>query len=261
MIVVKFGGHAMADEKGNFAAAIGAALASGESVVVVHGGGPQIDKALTRAGIESRFIGGFRFTTPEAFEIVERVLVHEVGQQVATTLRAGSIKAQAISGREFPTFVARKKSALIDGTPVDLGLVGDVVSVDTTAVMALLKNGVVPVVAPISADEAGDGGLNVNADLAAAALAGALDASVLIIMTDVAGIFRNWPNKDSLINAIYVDELESIKSTFTEGMAPKVQSALDAIAHGAQAVRIIDGTDPASFAAALAGQGGTLVVA
>lgn len=261
MIVVKFGGHAMADEKGNFAAAIGAALASGESVVVVHGGGPQIDKALTRAGIESRFIGGFRFTTPEAFEIVERVLTQEVGAAVAATLARSGIKAQAISGREFPTFVARKKSALIDGTPVDLGLVGDVISVDIKHVMALVAEGYVPVVAPISVDEARDGGLNVNADLAAAALAGALDASVLIIMTDVAGIFRNWPYKDSLINAICADELESIKSTFTEGMAPKVQSALDAIAHGAQAVRIIDGTDPASFAAALAGQGGTLVVA
>ena len=261
MIVVKFGGHAMTDEKGTFAAAIGAALANGESVVVVHGGGPQIDKALALAGIESRFIGGFRYTTPAIFEIVERVLVQEVGQHIATTLRARSIQAQAMSGREFPTFVARKKIALIDGTTADLGLVGDVVSVDSTAVMALLKDGLVPVVAPISADESGDGGLNVNADLAAAALAGELGASALIIMTDVAGIFRNWPNKDSLINAIYVDELESIKSTFTEGMAPKVQSALAAIAHGAQAVRIIDGTDPASFAAALVGQGGTLVVA
>lgn len=261
MIVVKFGGHAMADENGNFAAAISATLASGESVVVVHGGGPQIDEALALAGIESRFIGGFRFTTPEAFEIVERVLTQEVGVAVAATLARSGIKAKAISGRVYPTFIARKKTLLVDGTPADLGLVGDVISVDIKHVMALVAAGYVPVVAPISADEVGNGGLNINADLAAAALAGALAASVLIIMTDVAGIFRNWPNKDSLINAISADELESIKSTFTEGMAPKVQSALAAIAHGAAAVRIIDGTDPTSFAAALAGQGGTLVVA
>ena len=261
MIVIKFGGHAMKDESGTFAAAIGPALASGESVVVVHGGGPQIDKALALAGIESRFIGGFRYTTPAIFEIVERVLTKEVGTHVAATLVRSGVKAKSISGREHPTFISRKKIALIDGTTADLGLVGDVVSVDTTAVMALLKDGLVPVVAPISADESSDGGLNVNADLAAAALAGALDASVLIIMTDVAGIYRNWPDKDSLIDAICVEELESIKSTFTEGMAPKVQGALDAIVQGAKAVRIIDGRDPASFAAALAGQGGTLVVA
>lgn len=261
MIVVKFGGHAMADENGNFADAISAALTSGEKVVVVHGGGPQIDAALSIAGIESRFIGGFRYTTAATFAIVERVLVQEVGAQLAATLSDRGIKAKAISGRTLPTFVSSKKSLLIDATTVDLGLVGDVTSVNTWAIEALLDDGFVPVVAPIAADETGDGGLNINADSAAAALAGELDATVLIIMTDVAGIFRNWPDKTTLIDAICAEELESIKSSFAEGMAPKVQAALNAIALGAKAVRIIDGTDPLSFAAALAGHGGTLVVA
>ena len=261
MIVVKFGGHAMADEEGVFAAAIQAALTNGESVVVVHGGGPQIDKALALAGIDSKFIGGFRYTSPEIFSIVERVLTQEVGAHVAQALVSSGVKANAISGREHPTFISRKKSALVDGSLVDLGQVGDVVSVDTTQVKALLNDGYVAVIAPISADEACDGGLNLNADLAAAALAGALGASVLVIMTDVAGIYRSWPAKDSLIDKICAAELESIKSTFTAGMAPKVQGALNAIAQGAKAVRIIDGRDPASFVLALAGQGGTLVVA
>jgi len=261
MIVVKFGGHAMADENGNFADAISAAISNGEKVVVVHGGGPQIDKALTLAGIESRFIGGFRYTSPEIFSIVERVLVQEVGAQLSASLSGRGIKAKAISGRDLPTFIARGKSVLVDGTTADLGLVGEVVCVNTSQVQKLLDDGYVPVVAPISADESGDGGLNINADLAAAALAGALGANVLIIMTDVVGIFRNWPDKTTLIDAICAEELESIKSSFTQGMAPKVQAALDAIAQGAKAVRIIDGTDPHSFAAALAGHGGTLVVA
>jgi len=260
MIVVKFGGHAMKDENGAFAQAIASAQATGESVVVVHGGGPQIDAALKAKGVESTFVGGFRYTTPEIFEVVESVLANEVGPKVAQALMQGGIKAQAISGRNLPTLLARKRTTLIDGTAVDLGQVGDVVRVDTAELLALVAKGIVPVVAPISSDES-NGGLNVNADLAAAAIAGALDASSLIIMTDVAGIYRNWPDESSLINAIDAQELNEIKGSFAQGMAPKVQAALDAITGGAKAVRIIDGTDPHSFADALLSKGGTLVVA
>ena len=260
MIVVKFGGHAMKDENGAFAQAIAAAQATGESVVVVHGGGPQIDAALKAKGVESTFVGGFRYTTPEIFEVVESVLANEVGPKVAQALMQGGIKAQAMSGRTLPTLLARKRTTLIDGTAVDLGQVGDFVRVDTAELLALVAKGIVPVVAPISSDES-NGGLNVNADLAAAAIAGALDASSLIIMTDVAGIYRNWPDESSLINAIDAQELNEIKGSFAQGMAPKVQAALDAIPGGAKAVRIIDGTDPHSFADALLSKGGTLVVA
>jgi acetylglutamate kinase len=139
--------------------------------------------------------------------------------------------------------------------------VGNVQKVDPAALLELLDKGIVPVVAPVSSDEDLQTGLNVNADFAAAAIAAALGASSLIVMTDVAGIYRNWPDKDSLIEKISATELESIKFGFAEGMAPKVQAALDALSFGAKAVRIIDGTDPDSFASALAGQGGTLVVA
>jgi acetylglutamate kinase len=261
MIVVKFGGHAMKDENGNFAKAISAALAQGEKVVVVHGGGPQIDAALKAKSINSDWIGGFRVTTKEIFDVVEDVLVNQVGQQVAATLRASGIQAQAVSARELPTVVAKRRTTLIDGTPADLGYVGEVASVDPTQLLALLESGVVPVVAPVSSAEDLKTGLNVNADFAAAAIAAALQASALIVMTDVAGIYRNWPDTSSLIDHISAAELESIKAGFAQGMAPKVQAALDALSFGANAVRIIDGTDPDSFASALAGQGGTLVVA
>lgn len=260
MIVVKFGGHAMKDENGNFAKAISAALATGEKVVVVHGGGPQIDAALKAKQITSDWIGGFRVTTQEIFDVVEDVLVNQVGHEVAATLSKSGIKAKAISARELPTVIARRRTTLIDGTPADLGFVGEVQSVNPTQLLNLLEGGIVPVVAPISSDEDLVTGLNVNADFSAAAIAAALGASALIVMTDVSGIYRNWPDKSSLIEVISAAELEAIKAGFAEGMAPKVQAALDALSYGAKAVRIIDGTDPDSFASALAGVGGTLVV-
>ena len=261
MIVVKFGGHAMKDENGNFAKAISAAQRAGEQVVVVHGGGPQIDAALKAKGIVSTWVGGFRVTTKEIFDVVEEVLVNQVGNEVAATLGKAGIKAQAMSARTLPTVIASRRTQLIDGTPADLGFVGNVTKVNPSALHELINQGIVPVVAPVSSDEDLETGLNVNADFAAAAIAAAVGASSLIVMTDVAGIYRNWPDKDSLIETISVVELEAIKSGFAEGMAPKVQAALDALSFGAQAVRIIDGTDPDSFASALAGRGGTLVLA
>lgn len=260
MIVVKFGGHAMKDENGNFAKAISAAQKAGEQVVVVHGGGPQIDGALKAKGIVSTWVGGFRVTTKEIFDVVEDVLVNQVGTEVAATLSKAGIKAQAMSARTLPTVIANRRTQLIDGTPVDLGLVGNVQRVNPVALLELLNQGIVPVVAPVSSDEDLKTGLNVNADFAAAAIAASLEASALIVMTDVAGIYRNWPDKSSLIDSISALELESMKSGFAEGMAPKVQAALDALSFGAKAVRIIDGTDPESFAAALSGVGGTLVL-
>ena len=261
MIVVKFGGHAMKDENGNFAKAISAALATGERVVVVHGGGPQIDAALKSKQITSDWIGGFRVTTQEIFDVVEEVLVNQVGQEVAATLSKSGISAKAISARALPTLIAKRRTTLIDGTPAELGFVGEVQSVNPDQLLALIEDGFVPVVAPVSSDEDLKSGLNVNADFAAASIAAALGASQLIVMTDVAGMYRNWPDKASLIESITAHDLEAIKSTFAEGMAPKVQAALDALSYGARAVRIIDGTDPDSFALALAGTGGTLVVA
>lgn len=261
MIVIKFGGHAMSDENGAFAKAISDAIATGVTPVVVHGGGPQIGEALKAAEIETSFVGGFRVTTPETFEVVERVLAHEVGPSVARSLADQGVNAVAISGRSSGTLVAKALTTLVDGTPADLGLVGVISSVNPNAVNELVSAGKVPVISPIARSEDGTHGYNVNADLAAAAIAGALDAQWLIIMTDVEGIYKKWPDKGSLIESISAQELESLKASFAEGMAPKVQACLDAIAAGAKAVRIIDGTNPSALRDALLGVGGTLVVA
>ena len=259
MIIVKFGGHAMQDENGAFARAIAAAQSKGVSIVLVHGGGPQIDAALKDEGIVSEFIGGFRVTTPEIFQVVERVLADEVGPGVAKALLIAGVNAVALSGRTSESLIAEPLRNLVDGTPVNLGLVGVVTAVNPQAIKNALKGGQVPVISPIATDENFKGGLNVNADLAAAAIAGALDAQCLIIMTDVGGIYRSWPDTSSLISEISATELAAIKATFAEGMAPKVQACLDAIAGGASTVRVIDGRDPSAFASALDSHGGTLV--
>ena len=261
MIVIKFGGHAMTDEHGAFAQAISEAIATGVRPVIVHGGGPQIGAALKAAGIETSFVGGFRVTTPETFDVVERVLTNEVGPSVARSLNDRGVSAVAISGRTSGTLVANALTTLVDGTPADLGLVGVISSVNPAAVSDLVAAGKVPVISPIAKSEDGAHGFNVNADLAAAAIAGALDAQWLIIMTDVEGIYKNWPDRGSLIESISAQELDSLKASFAEGMAPKVQACLEAIAAGAKAVRIIDGTNPSALKGALLGVGGTLVVA
>ena len=150
MIVVKFGGHAMTDENGGFALAIASALSKGIQVVIVHGGGPQINAALEAAGIESEFVGGFRVTTPEIFEIVEQVLVHEIGPAIANSLLKIGVNAVAISGRTSESLIAETQRKLVDGTPADLGLVGLITAVNPQAIRNALKGGQVPVISPIS---------------------------------------------------------------------------------------------------------------
>lgn len=264
MIVIKFGGHAMTDEEGLFAKAVQGALDMGEDCIIVHGGGPQIDMALKEANIAPAFLGGYRVTTPQVYEIVQKVLTGVVLRTVVAQLRVAGINAVGLSGRDGGLLVAKKLSELVDGSPVELGQVGEIIKVDNSVLDALLAAGFLPVVSSIAVegDETSENsrvGLNVNADLAAGAIAGAVKASTLIFMTDVAGIYRNWPETSSLITSISAAELRSIKGEFADGMAPKVLACLNAIDAGAQSVRIIDGKDPEAFALALRGIGGTVV--
>jgi len=259
MIVVKYGGNAMRDENGDFSRAIADAIADGIEIVIVHGGGPQINEALDSKGIKSHWVGGLRVTTPEIFQVVEEVLVKNVGPSLVASLNAAGVNAQSFSGRALPTLLAERMTVEIDGNKHDVGLVGEITHVDPAHVFELLKGGITPVIAPISSSEDGLIGYNVNADFAAAAVASALQASSLIMMTDVSGIYRNWPDKNSLISEISIAELNEIESTFSDGMRPKVQATLDALSYGVKAVRIIDGTNSQSFSQALAGNGGTLV--
>ncbi|MEI9907271.1 MAG: acetylglutamate kinase [Actinomycetota bacterium] len=256
----------MSDENGQFAEAIRSVVDLGETCVIVHGGGPQIDAALKESGVASSFLGGFRVTSPEVFSVVQRVLSGDVLRGLVATLRNAGLNAVGLTGRDGGLLLGRKLTSLPDGTKVELGRVGEVVHVNSEILTTLLEAGFLPVVSPIASEgdeisEVSEAGLNVNADLAAGAIAGELKAETLLFLTDVPGIYRHWPDETSLIGAINYEELRELLPNFSGGMVPKVSACLNAIERGAKRVRVIDGNDPQAFALALRGIGGTVVTA
>jgi acetylglutamate kinase len=241
MIVIKYGGHAMS-EPATFAAGIAALTAAGAEPVIVHGGGPQITAMLSRLNIASEFRGGLRVTTPEAMDIVRMVLVGQVGRSVVGALSAAGVSAVGLSGEDAGLITAVKRPALIDGVEVDLGVVGDAAVVDPSILRELLAAGRTPVVATVAPDADGVTH-NLNADTAAAAIAIALGASRLVMLTDVAGLYRAWPDPTSLIDAIGADELDTLRPTLEAGMVPKVEACLRAVRGGVNSAHILNGTD------------------
>ncbi|TCC42551.1 acetylglutamate kinase [Kribbella speibonae] len=247
-VVVKYGGNAMVDEKLKraFAEDIVFLRYAGVRVVVVHGGGPQISEMLGRLGIDSEFRGGLRVTTPEAMDVVGMVLVGKVGRELVGLLNAHGPFAVGMSGEDAGLFTAERRTALVDGEQVDIGLVGDVVEVRPEAVVDLIDAGRIPVVSTIAPDEDGLAH-NVNADTAAAALASALGAEKLVVLTDVAGLYRNWPDSDDIITQIDTDELAELLPSLASGMVPKMEACLRAVESGVSRATVIDGRVPHSL--------------
>ncbi|MBD8103252.1 MULTISPECIES: acetylglutamate kinase [Plantibacter] len=249
-IVVKFGGNAMvSDELAQaFAEDMVYLRYAGLKPVVVHGGGPQISAMLERLDIHSEFRGGYRVTTPEAMEVVRMVLTGQVNPELVGRINEHGPLAAGLSGEDAGLFGGRRRSIVVDGETVDIGLVGDVVSVDPTSVQAYLDAGNIPVVSSIAPDLDQPGQtLNVNADAAAAALAVALGAAKLVILTDVAGLYSDWPNRDSLVSQITTSELRAMLPTLESGMIPKMTACLDAVDGGVAKAAIIDGRVPHSI--------------
>ena len=250
IVVVKFGGNAMVSDELTraFAEDMVYLRTVGIQPVVVHGGGPQITAMLDRLGIASEFKGGYRVTTPEAMDVVRMVLTGQVSRDLVSDMNEHGPFAASISGEDAGLFVGERRGVVIDGEEVDLGLVGDVVDVDPTAVLSLLEQGRIPVVSSIAPDKDVPGqSLNVNADSAAAALAVALEASKLIILTDVAGLYSDWPNTDSLVSSIDSDELRKLIPSLESGMIPKMTACLEAVDGGVHKAAIIDGRNPHSI--------------
>jgi acetylglutamate kinase len=250
IIVVKFGGNAMVSEELTraFAQDMVYLRTVGIKPVVVHGGGPQITAMLDRLGIASEFKGGYRVTTPEAMDVVRMVLTGQVSRSLVTDINEHAPLAQAISGEDAGLFVGERRGVLIDGVEEDLGLVGDVVDVNPEPVLAQLADGRIPIVSSIAPDRDEPGqSLNVNADSAAAALAVALGAAKLVILTDVAGLYADWPNTDSLISGITSSELRALIPSLESGMIPKMTACLDAVDGGVAKAAIIDGRVPHSI--------------
>jgi acetylglutamate kinase len=241
-VVIKYGGNAMINPElqAAFAADIVFMRYAGIKPVVVHGGGPQISRMLGKLGIESEFRGGLRVTTPEAMDVVRMVLTGQVGRELVGLINQHGPFAVGLSGEDAKLFTAVKRTTLVDGAEVDLGQVGDVGKVDTSAVDDLIAAGRIPVVATVAPDA--DGVVhNVNADSAAAALAEALGARKLVVLTDVPGLYTNWPDTSSLTTRIDADALEKLLPGLEAGMVPKMEACLRAVRGGVPAAHVVDG--------------------
>jgi acetylglutamate kinase len=242
-IVVKYGGNAMVDDdlKTAFAEDVVFLRLCGVRVVVVHGGGPQISAMLDRLGIDSEFRGGLRVTTPEAMDVVRMVLTGQVGRELVGLLNSHGPYAVGLSGEDAGLFTAERREAVIDGEEVDLGLVGDVVEVHPEAVLDLIEAGRIPVVSTVAPDTEGVVH-NVNADTAAAALAQALEATKLVVLTDVTGLYRDWPHdQENYIAEMSATELAELMPALVSGMVPKMQACLQAVRGGVPRASVIDG--------------------
>ena len=242
IIVVKFGGNAMVDDelKRAFAEDMAYLHFAGVKPVVVHGGGPQISARLAELGIASEFTGGYRVTTAEVMPVVKEVLTGVVSVELAELIDAHGDLAAVLSGESDGLFTAERRGAVVEGQLVDIGLVGDVVAVDPRSVLGALDEGRIPVISSIAPDAAGQLH-NVNADSAAASLAIALGAAKLVVLTDVAGLYADWPNRDSLISVIDARELKTLLPSLESGMIPKMAACLEAVEGGVAKAAIIDG--------------------
>ncbi|MBB4683004.1 acetylglutamate kinase [Amycolatopsis jiangsuensis] len=241
-VVVKYGGNAMIDEelKAAFAEDMVFLRLAGLHPVVVHGGGPQITAMLSRLGVPGEFKGGLRVTTPETMDIVRMVLVGQVSRELVGLINAHGPYAVGISGEDARLFTAERKHATVDGEPVDIGLVGEVAAVNPDAVLDIVNAGRIPVVSTVAPDV--DGVVhNVNADTAAGALAAALGAEKLVVLTDVEGLYANWPDRSSLIDRISVDRLEKLLPGLASGMIPKMEACVRAVRGGVRGAHVIDG--------------------
>jgi acetylglutamate kinase len=249
-IVVKYGGHAMADDalRETFAEDVVFLRYAGIRVVVVHGGGPQINAHLDKLGIEQVFAGGLRVTTPETMDVVRMVLVGQVQREIVGLLNQHGPFAVGVSGEDARLFTASRRHAVVDGETIDLGLVGDVVEVDPGVVEGLLADGRIPVVSSVSLSVDGEV-YNVNADTAAAALAVALQAEKFVALTDVEGLYADWSADDSapigdVVSELTVAELETMLPSLSEGMVPKMEACLRAVQGGVGTAHVLDGRVP-----------------
>lgn len=263
-VVVKYGGNAMIDDelKKAFAADMVFLRACGMHPVVVHGGGPQISAMLKRLGLSGEFKGGFRVTTPEVMDVARMVLFGQVGRELVGLINSHGPYAVGITGEDAHLFTATRRTVLVEGVPTDIGLVGDIASVNTSAVLDLVAAGRIPVVSTIAPDR--DGVVhNINADTAAGALAEALGASRLVMLTDVEGLYTDWPDRGSLVSQNDTDTLTALLPSLDSGMVPKMEACLRAVTGGVDRAHVIDGRVAHSVLAELLTESstGTTVVA
>ncbi|MFI1202189.1 acetylglutamate kinase [Streptomyces sp. NPDC020883] len=245
-VVIKFGGNAMVDDelKRAFAQDVVFLRHAGLRPVVVHGGGPQISAQLELLGLASEFKAGLRVTSPEAMNVVRMVLAGQVQRELVGLLNEHGPLAVGMTGEDARLMSATKHYADVDGERVDIGRVGEITAIDPGAVRALLDDGRIPVISSVarsSDDGDASGVFNVNADTAAAALAAALGAETLMVLTDVEGLYEDWPNSDEVISRLTASQLEKLLPDLASGMVPKMRGCLHAVRNGVRNARVIDG--------------------
>jgi acetylglutamate kinase len=248
VVVVKFGGNAMIDAglQRAFAEDMAYLRWVGIRPVVVHGGGPQISARLAELNIETEFRGGFRVTTAESIGVVRDVLRNDISTPLAQMITDAGAQAQVLSGEDSNLFRAEVTTLDSADGPIDIGLVGEVVQVNPRVVFEAIEAGRIPVISTVAPDANGQL-LNVNADLAAASLAIALGAEKLMVLTDVPGLYSDWPNLDSLVSEITTSELEKLLPSLESGMIPKMQACLSEVTGGVPQAHVIDGRTPHSI--------------
>jgi acetylglutamate kinase len=247
-VVIKCGGATMADAelRTAFAQDLVFLRYAGLRPVVVHGGGPQVTAQLNRLGVQSTFTAGLRVTTPETIDVVRMVLSGQVNKEIVNQVNRHGPFAVGLSGEDANLFTAIRKAAWVDGEPVDIGLVGEIIATDPSVVTALLDNGRIPVISSLAAGELGNT-YNVNADTAAAALAVALGAAKLVVLTDVPGLYRDWPASAEVISHLTDNELEKLLPALASGMIPKMEACLAAVRGGVPRAHVLDGRQPHSI--------------
>jgi len=241
-VVLKYGGNAMIDKdlQRAFAEDVVFLRLAGLRPVVIHGGGPQISQMLQRLDVPSEFKGGYRVTSKEAMDVVRMVLTGQVQREIVGLINEHGPFAVGVSGEDAHLFTARRRTAEVDGEQVDIGYVGDVAEVRPDFVRTLLDDGLIPVVSSVGMDDEG-GVYNINADAAAAALAIALQAEKFVLLTDVEGLYADWPTSDEVIRTLSLSELQGMLPGLESGMRPKMQACADAVASGIARAHVIDG--------------------
>jgi acetylglutamate kinase len=245
-IVIKYGGNAMKDVgvRDSILDEIAGIYKAGHQIVLVHGGGPFINKILDQNNVQSAFIGGHRKTTTEAISLIEMALTGEVNPALVRQLQARGISAVGLSGKDGNLVIAKKKYHIENGKKVDIGWVGEVATVHPILIQQLLKGGFFPVLTCMASDSIGNA-YNINGDLFAGHIAGAIKADQYIVMTDVDGLYLDRNKPETLIARLTLPEVSKMMGTvIAGGMIPKIESCITAIATGTKEVRIINGTKP-----------------
>ena len=239
IIVIKYGGNAMVDERLKMAVMRDMVLLNivGIKVVLVHGGGPEIDQMMKKLSLESRFINGLRYTDDDTAEVVQMVLAGKVNKQLVSLIHQNGGKGIGLCGTDGDILQVEKLES-----EEDLGFVGNITGVNTQPINMALDNGYIPIIATVGTDEKGQI-YNINADTAAAEIAGALKAEKLITMTDIVGLLREKKDEDSLITNVDIFEIPQLieEGIIIGGMIPKVESCVEAILQGVREAVIIDG--------------------